>query len=163
MPDGSPRIAPRVKAACEALVSGRAKTQEEAANQVGLSREHLNKSLAKPHVALHIELQARRKLAIAVGRAAAVAVELLEADSERVRQDAAQYILGLRGILPPETSPDHQDTPLSELSLAEIEQRIKALQGRIDGAKVIEAVPEAVTVDAVAVVPADEPSSGATE
>lgn len=98
------RISKRIKRACDALVSGDAKTVTEAAERVGLSREHLSRYLSKPHIAEYLRQKACRSLAIDAARAAAVKGQLLNAGSEHVQNEVSTYLLALAGIKP-STSP----------------------------------------------------------
>lgn len=99
-PDKTRRISRRIKAACDALVHGDVKTVTDAAAKANLSREHLSRELSKPHIAEYLRQKACRALAIGAGRAAAVKLELLDSDSEHVRNDASAFVLGLAGIKP---------------------------------------------------------------
>lgn len=94
------RISTKVRKGCEALVSGAAKTVTDAAKLANISREELSRALSKPHVAEFLKQKACRALAMAAGRAAAKKVELLEAESEHVQNDASTYLLALAGIKP---------------------------------------------------------------
>jgi hypothetical protein len=94
------RITKTVRIAVDAMVSGRAKNQKEAAEQAGIWPENLSRALQKPHVIEFLERRSRRALALATARAAAVKVELLESPSEHVRNEASSYVLALQGISP---------------------------------------------------------------
>lgn len=95
------RISRKVREACELLADGTAKTITGAAEQVGLTREHLSKQLKKEHVQTYLTREAKRRVSSAVLRAANVKVDLLEAESERVRSDVASELLAIQGIKAP--------------------------------------------------------------
>jgi hypothetical protein len=97
------RIPIRVKRACELLVSGEVKTIKSAAEHVNLSREHLGKMLAKPHVQAFFDRATRQTIARAKMRAGARLVQLIDAESEHVSKDAAIHVLRIEGIAPPES------------------------------------------------------------
>jgi hypothetical protein len=94
------RISAKVRRAIDALVSGDCKQIKEAAEKVGLARESLSRALSTPHVAEHLRQKVLRHLAIAAARAGAVKGELLDSDSEIVRDRASTFVLGLAGIAP---------------------------------------------------------------
>jgi hypothetical protein len=96
----SRRISRKVRAAIDLMESGKARFITDAAEQVGLSREHLSRTLAEPHVVEFMHQKARRTLANAAVRASKTKVDLLDAESERVRDMASTYVLGLAGIKP---------------------------------------------------------------
>jgi hypothetical protein len=93
-------ISKKVRAAIDLMEAGKVKTITDAAAQIGLSREHLSRELAKPHVVQFMHQKARRNLANAALRASNTKVDLLDAVSERVRDMASSYVLGLAGIKP---------------------------------------------------------------
>jgi hypothetical protein len=95
----------KVRAACDALVSGDAKTITAAAEQAGLSREYLSRQFSKSHVVDFLRSKAARTVAIAAGRASARMTELIDADSENVSFDASKHVLALAGIKPVGESP----------------------------------------------------------
>jgi len=97
------RISKRIRRACDALVSGDARTVTEAAERVNLSREHLSRYLSKPHIAEYLRQKACRALAIDAARAASVKGQLLNAGSEHVQNEVSTYLLALAGIKPAAT------------------------------------------------------------
>jgi hypothetical protein len=97
------RISAKVRAAVRAMVEGECKTLKEAAEKAGLARESLSRALSTPHVAEHLRLQTVRRLGIAAARAGHTKVELLDSDSEIVRDRASSFVLGLAGIAPAST------------------------------------------------------------
>jgi hypothetical protein len=97
------RISKKVRAAIDLMVSGDCKKICDAAEKVGLARESLSRALSTPHVAEHLRQKVLRHLAIAAARAGAVKGELLDSDSEIVRDRASSFILGLAGIQPAST------------------------------------------------------------
>jgi hypothetical protein len=98
------RISARVRRAIDAMVSGKCKRICDAAEHVGLARESLSRALSTPHVAEHLRQKVLRHLAIQAARAGYVKGELLDSDSEIVRDRASTFVLGLAGIAP-DTSP----------------------------------------------------------
>jgi hypothetical protein len=96
------RISKKVRAAIDAMVSGKCKRICDAAEHVGLARESLSRALSTPHVAQHLREKVLRHLAIAAARAGKG--ELLDSDNEIARDRASSFILGLAGIQPA-TSP----------------------------------------------------------
>jgi hypothetical protein len=97
------RISKKVRTAIEAMVSGQCKTIKDAAEKVGLSREHFTRELSKPHIAAYMREKVLKQLAIAAARAGAVKGELLDSDNEMVRDRASSFVLGLAGITPATT------------------------------------------------------------
>ena len=94
----------KVRAACDALVSGDAKTITAAAEIAGLSREYLSRQFGKPHVVDFLRAKAARTVAIAAGRASARVTALIDADSEHVSFDASKHVLAIAGIQPTQTN-----------------------------------------------------------
>lgn len=90
----------KVRTACDAIVSGHAKTVTDAAAHAGISREYLSRQLSKPHVAEYLRQKAARTVAIASGRASARIGELIDASSEHVSFDASRHVLAIAGIKP---------------------------------------------------------------
>jgi hypothetical protein len=90
----------KVRGAIKSLATGECKTVTAAAEKAGLSREHLSRQLARPHVSEYLHQQTRRHLATAAARAGAVKAELLDSSSEIVRDRASSFVLGLAGIQP---------------------------------------------------------------
>jgi hypothetical protein len=97
------RISAKVRRAIDLMVSGECKKICDAAEKVGLARESLSRALSTPHVAEHLRQQTARRLAIAAARAGSTKVELLDSDSEIVRDRASTFVLGLAGIAPAST------------------------------------------------------------
>ena len=97
------RISAKVRAAIGFMVNGDCKKICEAAEKAGLARESLSRALSTPHVAEHLRLQTVRRLGIAAARAGHTKVELLDSDSEIVRDRASSFVLGLAGIAPAST------------------------------------------------------------
>jgi hypothetical protein len=101
--DKTRRIPEKTRRAIELLATGKCKTQLEAAEQVGLTRETLCRSLAKPHIIEHLRQRAVRTIAMAAGRAAEVKAELLDCADNMVRDRSSSFILGVAGIAPATT------------------------------------------------------------
>jgi hypothetical protein len=98
--DKALRISAKVRRAIELLATGKCKTQIDAAEAVGLTRETLCRSLAKPHIIEHLRQRAVRTIAMAAGRAAEVKVELLDGTDSMVRDRSSTFILATAGIGP---------------------------------------------------------------
>jgi hypothetical protein len=99
-PDKQLRITPKVRQAIELLATGKCKTPLEAAEQVGLTREKISRSLAKPHIIEHMRQRAVRTIALAAPRAAEVKAELMDSGDSMVRDRASTFVLGVAGIAP---------------------------------------------------------------
>jgi hypothetical protein len=95
-----PRIVSRrCRHAIDALISGQAKTQKQAAHIAGLSREAFCRALKQHHVIEYLDQQTRVLLAQSRAPAAATLMTLLEqARSEHVRKDVAVTLLGYSGF-----------------------------------------------------------------
>jgi hypothetical protein len=57
-------------------------------------------ALSTPHVLAHLRLQTERRLAVAAARAGHTKIDLLNSDSEIVRDRASSFVLGLACIQP---------------------------------------------------------------
>lgn len=98
---GKPKRVPkRVQQAITAILDGSAKNATIAAQQVGLSKEHLSRMLNKAHVQVFIASERRRTIAQASLRAAGRLGELIDAASEHVSLDASKHVLAIEGISP---------------------------------------------------------------
>lgn len=102
-PGRKARISPRVKRAIELIVTGQCKTQKAAAEQVGITPEHLCHELKKPQAEVFYEQRSRETIARAKMRASRRLEELLDAGSEHVSLDASKHVLAIAGIKPLET------------------------------------------------------------
>jgi hypothetical protein len=94
------RISKKVRTGIGFMVSGDCKTIKDAAEKVGLSREHFTRELSKPHIAAYMRERVLKQLAIAAARAGAVKGELLDSPDNMVRDRASTFVLGLAGIAP---------------------------------------------------------------
>lgn len=101
-PGRKPRVSQAIKAACDLIAAGKHKRFEDVATAVGISREHLSRSLGKDHVQAFISQRARRTIALGVLRASDRVVELVDAQSEHVSLDASKHVLAIDGIKPQE-------------------------------------------------------------
>lgn len=101
--DKTRRIPEKTRRAIELLATGKAKTQLEAAEAVGLTRETLCRNLSKPHILEHMRQRAVRTIAMAAGRAAEVKAELLDCGDNMVRDRSSTFVLGIAGIAPATT------------------------------------------------------------
>jgi ParB-like chromosome segregation protein Spo0J len=91
---------PKVRAAIEALVTGKVRTITAAAKRVGLSRERLSRAFSEPHNAEALRTRALREVALSSGRAAARLNQLIDSTSQRVALEATKFSLGVAGIRP---------------------------------------------------------------
>jgi hypothetical protein len=98
---GKPKRVPKaVRHAIRLIESGEVTTIKAAAERTGLSREHLSKSLAMPHVQAFIAQRTRETIGAGLLRAGVRAVELLDAKSEHVSADMTKHVLATHGIAP---------------------------------------------------------------
>lgn len=93
-------ISKKVRTAIDAMVRGDVKTITAAAEQAGLSREHLSRELGRPHIAKLLQEKVARNLAMSSARAGAIKIELLESPNSMVADRASSFILGLAGHSP---------------------------------------------------------------
>lgn len=100
------RVPARVAHAIDLLYSGECKTQKAAAERAGLTREYLNRALAKEHIHDYLTHKAKLEIRAALPMAVAVKQALLDAESEKVRSEVASEIMGIGGISAPK--PGHQ-------------------------------------------------------
>lgn len=91
-------ISKKIQQACDLLAAG--KNIREAAEQVGVARETLSRALNKQWVLDFLQKRAGRSIAIAVGKAAATKVSLLDSESDHVRDAAVSFVLGVNNIKP---------------------------------------------------------------
>jgi hypothetical protein len=97
------RVTRRIRHAVEALVRGDAKTQKQAAEQAGLSRETLCRALKEAHVRAYLERRVKETIATSQAPAVATLLDLLQnATSEHVTKDIAIHLLKLNGHVPPD-------------------------------------------------------------
>jgi hypothetical protein len=92
----------KISQAVEMLVSGEKKTITSTALALGLTREHLSKSLRTPRAQAFIEQRTREVLSASRMPAAATLLRLLEfAQSERIKTDIAIHLLAVNNHKPP--------------------------------------------------------------
>jgi hypothetical protein len=96
-PSGKPDVSPRLETALLTLVRTGC-TQEEAARAAGLRREHISRSLAKPHVRRRYEELLRERLFSMASRAVSTVEELLGCESSFVRLKAAEAVMDRVGL-----------------------------------------------------------------
>lgn len=101
------RVPKRIRHACELIADGEVKTIKAAAERVGMSREHLSRSLTKDHVQVFLKRAAAKTIAGASLRASRRMVELIDARSEHVAAKVSERILTSEGIL----RTDHTQAP----------------------------------------------------
>lgn len=99
-PSKERRIPRRIVQAIDMLLSGEARTQKAAAEAVGLSAEHLCRTLSKDHIRVFCDRRARQTIGNAGLRASRRLVELVDAGSEHVSLDATARLLEIIGIKP---------------------------------------------------------------
>jgi hypothetical protein len=92
----------RISQAVEGLCTGQYRTITAAAEALGLTREHLSKSLRTPRAQVFIEQRTREILSASRMPAAATLLRLMEfAQSERVKTDIAIHLLAVNNHKPP--------------------------------------------------------------
>jgi phage terminase small subunit len=123
LPDKPLPVTPKVRRAILLFVNGDCQTITQAAQRAGLARESLSKALDRPHVIAYLQQRTRKRLEILAARAGVVKGELLDSDSEIVRDRASSFVLGLAGIQP-------AATPTVSLNL-EIRAGYRAREGAI--------------------------------
>lgn len=94
-----PRISKRLRQAVELLASGKAKTQRDAAATVGMSEEHLCRSLRKSQIQAFMAQRAAENIARGVFRASSRFVDLIDAESEHVAAKVSERLLEHGGLL----------------------------------------------------------------
>ncbi len=117
MTDKPKRISAKVRAAIDALVAGKVKTFTDAADNAGISREHLSRELSKPHVTEHMRQKTMRRLVVGAPHAASTKLALLDSPNEMVRDRASSFVLGLAGIVPETSSVDRSSAMLPGLQI----------------------------------------------
>ena len=93
------KISKRLRQAVELLETGRARTQRQAAEQAGLSEEHLSRSLRKPQIQAFIARRRSENIARAALRASARMGDLLDSQSDHVALHASRLLLETSGDL----------------------------------------------------------------
>lgn len=139
------RIPKRVRHAVDLLLSGKVATQKAAAEQAGISPEHLSRSLRKDQVQQYMASATRRTIIQAQAAAAGTLTNLLEAGSEHVRLEASKLLLSLNGIRPPDREGVQVNVNVTPGYIIDLS----------DGATVLDG--NAVRVDTGPVSPADPP------
>lgn len=95
-PGKVPRIPRKMRHALDRLADGRAPTIKSAAEQAGMSREWLSKSLNKLHVRQYLEARSERARELLKSQAPPVLLYLMEnAQSERLRAEIALRASGI--------------------------------------------------------------------
>jgi hypothetical protein len=93
------KVSRRCRHAIDLLISGQCKTQKDAAEKAGLTRERFCRALKERHVIEYLDGQTRVLLAQSRAPAAAMLMTLLQqARSEHVRKDVAVTLLGYSGF-----------------------------------------------------------------
>ena len=92
------RISRKLAAAIDALLTGAAKTQREAAHLAGISPESLCRALAKPHVQAYTDQLITQQFG-GVGKllAARRMVKLIDSNSDQVAYNASDRVLKQAG------------------------------------------------------------------
>jgi hypothetical protein len=96
------QISRKVKTALRLMQAGKAKTITAAAEQAGLTRPYLSRSIRKQAVQSWIATQVRSSLIVGLLRSGDRVVELVDAQSEHVSLDASRHIQALAGLRPAE-------------------------------------------------------------
>jgi hypothetical protein len=102
MPQKKARPIPRkIKAAIEAVQSGKAKNWTAGAKAAGISREYLSRTLsARPDIIEWAQNRAKRLMALGVCIATPKMIELVHSNSQRVAFEASRHIQACAGIKP---------------------------------------------------------------
>jgi hypothetical protein len=100
VPDKIKPISKKILHALRLLQRGECRDIKAAAERVGLSREHLSKSLRLPHVQVFIARESREIIALGSLRATARLIELIDAGSEHVSADVSKHVAAIGGIKP---------------------------------------------------------------
>ncbi len=100
VPDKIKPVSKRLRHALDLLQRGECKDIKAAAERVNMTREHLSRSLRKPHVQVFIARRARETIAFGALRASGRMVELMDAGSEHVSLDASKHVAAIAGIKP---------------------------------------------------------------
>jgi hypothetical protein len=95
------KLSRKMREAIELYSSGECRTWRAAAVRVGLSQEHVSRTIARPEVRAFLRERAARVISGALPRAAARLVELVDDGSAKVSLDAAKHVLGIDGLRPP--------------------------------------------------------------
>lgn len=92
----------KTRDAIEAMLSGAAKTQKDAADLVGMSESGLCRALQKPQVKEFVAGEIKKRLSTVGAIKSAATLERLaeQATSEYVQADASKHILGIAGVSP---------------------------------------------------------------
>jgi len=100
---GSYVVGPRIRAAIEALASGKVRTIQAAAEVAQMSREGLSKALARENVKGYLRERIQEELGVGASRASRKVLELMEnAQNSMVQLGAAKFLLATgAGIVPP--------------------------------------------------------------
>jgi hypothetical protein len=100
-PSGKAEVSDSLELALVTLVSTGC-TQEIAAQTAGLTREHLCRSLSKPHVAARYQQLLRDRLSAMAPKALGTVENLLDCDSSYVRLQSAIAVMDRVGLRPVE-------------------------------------------------------------
>jgi hypothetical protein len=91
----------KIKAAIEAVQSGKAKNWTAGAKAAGISREYLSRTLsARPDIIEWAQNRAKRLMALGVCIATPKMIELVHSNSQRVAFEASRHIQACAGIKP---------------------------------------------------------------
>lgn len=104
VPDKIKPVSKRLRHALQLLQRGECRDIKAAAERVGMSREHLSRSLRLPHVLVFIARESRETIALGALRASARLIELIDAGSEHVSADISKHVAAIAGYKPSTTS-----------------------------------------------------------
>lgn len=92
----------KTRDAINAMLSGQASTQKEAAQIAGMNEAALSRALSTPSVKDFVQAEIRKRLSTVGAIKSAATLERLaeRATSEYVQADASKHILGIAGVSP---------------------------------------------------------------
>ncbi len=91
---------PKIRAAIEAMLAGKAYNLTQAAKVAGTPREYLSRAWGRPEVRAWATNKARRILDLGACVATPKMVELSQSSSQRVSFEAARHLLAIAGMAP---------------------------------------------------------------
>ncbi|QIB35811.1 hypothetical protein [Ancylobacter pratisalsi] len=103
-PAKKPRISARMRRAVDALISGEAPTQKAAAELAGLSREHFNREMQKPHLRALVIQRTGEMFSTLLPKAFQALVQVLGGDNRAAQLQGALTVLRQFGIVSQDTA-----------------------------------------------------------
>lgn len=156
----------KIKAAIEALQSGKAKSLTQAAKAAGITREYFSRTLsARPDVVEWGHNRARRLIAAGTWIATPQMLALAHSGSSRTSFEVCRYLLGIAGIKPAADAQVNVNVELKagyviDLSERRMKRSIDAVTGRLVETPIDDEVIEHKIVGGVAIDAKPEPIAG---